>query len=506
MMIQSILPDELAQALQTPHAGEQVWLVGGSVRDHILQRPIRDFDLAVAGAARPLAKRLAQQLGAAYYDLDPARDAGRIVWHNPSEQRVTIDVTRLRGDTIEADLSGRDFTINALALTLEREPRLIDPTGGHHDLRRKILRPCSPTAFLDDPVRGLRAARFSLDLGLSIDRQTLRMIRASAPHLTEVSPERRRDEWMLIMDLAAPGGALELLDRAGVLALEIPELVALKGVEQRLPHHYDVYNHTLAAADHLANLHLLLSGDFDPGGAGQLLQLGRYRAQLTEHLQSEISFGRRARQILILAAVFHDVGKPRVREVDPDGRIRFLGHERHSAELARRWAEAYRLSRDEVERLERIIRLHMRPAWMAARPRLSTREIYRFFRLAGEAGIDVALLSLADFLAKHIPPAPADEWHRWIGVVGKLFGAWFDDRATLLDPPPLLDGRDLMRELSLQPGPQIGRLLEAIREGQALGRIASRDAAISMAQQIVESLEEHEAGHSPNDPELEDQG
>ena len=227
-------------------ASEEVYLVGGAVRDAWLQRPLRDIDLATPDDGRPLARRIANALHGAYYSLDPERGVGRalIPWEGA---QLVVDVAQFRGPDLLTDLQKRDFTLNAMAVRVAGDLQtVIDPLGGQHDLAQKRLRQCSPTSIADDPVRALRAVRASLTFGLTIEPATRESIRQAGPRLGTASTERVRDEFFNLLDARHPAGALRALKQLGLLAQIIPQTEAMQHVAQSPPHEFDLWNHTLA--------------------------------------------------------------------------------------------------------------------------------------------------------------------------------------------------------------------------------------------------------------------
>jgi tRNA nucleotidyltransferase/poly(A) polymerase len=476
-----------------------VWLVGGAVRDHLLGRPSHDLDFAVEGEARQLARRVANRLNADYFDLDPARDAGRVLHRTQDDARWVLDFSRLRAAHLEEDLAGRDFTVNALAIDLRRPDQWIDPTGGAADLHARRLRACSARAIDDDPVRALRAVRLSLSLALRIEHSTIAQLRAARGTLGRISPERLRDEAMRTLDLPRPAAAVRLIDQLGLLNDIFPELEALRGLEQPPQHAYDALVHTLAVCDHLADLLAVLgprpdeelSADLTLGLAS--VRLGRYRSSLHDVLSQEMAGGRSLQSLWVLAALYHDVGKGVTGSRDPAGKIRFLGHEAQSGEMAAAWAERLRLSRVEIDRLRRVVANHMRPGQLEKSRPITPRAIYRYYRQLGEAGVDVVLLSLADFLGKHAPPPPQQAWAGRLGTARTLLEAYFERALQLVAPPALIDGVVLMETLGLTPGAQVGDLLEAVREAQVEGQVTTPEQAIDFARAALRAAEAGQA-------------
>ncbi|MFM8319459.1 MAG: hypothetical protein ACKOC5_00985, partial [Chloroflexota bacterium] len=321
---------EIMQAVRAAaqRSGQPVHLVGGSVRDLLLGRPIHDLDFALPGRGLSVARRTADVLGGAFFALDTARDTGRVLLDLPDEKRLVLDFSAYRGADLESDLRDRDFTLNAIAINLDDPQAAIDPTGGVQDARQGILRACAPTALANDPLRILRAVRLSCDLQLRIEPDTRRQIRATLPRLEDVSPERLRDELFKMLDGPRPALALRTLEALGALSFVLPELAAERGVLQSPPHIYDVYEHSLHVAAWLLRILKVLRAEYDPQAAANWtmglvsVRLGRYRRQLAEHLAEQLNPERSLQALLLLAALYHDVGKPGTRSVDDSGRIR----------------------------------------------------------------------------------------------------------------------------------------------------------------------------------------
>lgn len=479
--------------------GLPIWLIGGAVRDALLNRPIHDLDFAVQGnALRALgvARQVADQLQGAFYALDAERGAGRVVWPGRpgyAGRAFVLDFANLRGPNLLADLQGRDFTVNALAVSLHDPERLIDPLGGQADLRARVIKVCSPTAFLDDPVRTLRAIRLAAQFDFRLERETRKLARIAAPGLARASAERIRDEFVRILGGRKPASAVSVLERLGLLHVILPELEPLKGVTQSAPHTLDVWGHTLSVLDRLPVLYSILGEFHDPEASADLvtglaaMKLGRYRKALNEHLDSVLAGERPARWLLNLAALLHDVRKPQTRSTDADGRIRFFGHDEQGGELTYDLAMRLRLSADEALHLKTIVRHHMRPLLLMPQGQPSRRSIYRYFRDTGEAGVDIGLFSLADMLGTYGVTLPQKVWLQMLDVVAALFEARFRQAERVVAPPRLLTGDDLMAEFQLQSGPLIGELLEAIREAQAAGDVSARAEALELVRQRLSS-------------------
>jgi hypothetical protein len=224
------------------------------------------------------------------------------------------------------------------------------------------------------------------------------------------------------------------------------------------------------------------------------LRIGRFREQFAAHFAESLNTDRTIRALLFFTALYHDVAKPATKSQDDTGRIRFFDHDIKGAETAARRGQSFNLSNDEVERIRTIIKNHMRFHFFTDRmlddkQEPSRKAIYRFFRDAGEAGVDLVLLGLADLRGTGGPMVTQETWTAALDVARLLLENYWEKREETVAPPRLLDGNDLMKELDLQPGRIIGLLLEAIREGQATGKIHTRQEAFDLARAHLGNIE-----------------
>ncbi len=467
------------------------YLVGGAVRDLMTNRPVVDFDFVLASKAIASARKVANALGADFYLLDESRDAARVLVSEDG-RKVKLDFISFQGPDLNADLTARDLTINAMALALAAPDQLIDPTGGAGDLRTHTVRSASPASFASDPVRILRAVRIAVSFGFTIEKQTLAQMRASIPGLAQVSPERMRGEIFRLLEIPKLPLALRTLDQLGALEAVLPELAALKGVTQSPPHVYDVFEHTLRVIEKLWSALSVLGKTYATEGASEFtsgfvaLKLGRYRNQLSELLSSETVPDRSRLTLLMMAALFHDTGKPATRSVDSDGRVRFFGHEDVSVDIVKSRALALHLSNAEIDYLQTVVQHHGRPYALTLTGELpSRRAIHRFFRDAGPEGVDICLLSLADFMGKFGPEVPHDEFKTHLETLRTLLEAYYEKPEEAVAPPALVNGDDLITKMGIKPGPKLGEMLAAIREAQAAGEVSTADEALSFAKRFL---------------------
>jgi putative nucleotidyltransferase with HDIG domain len=389
-------------------------------------------------------------------------------------------------------LRGRDFTFNAMAIDLRQPDKIFDPLGGAIDLQHKQLRSCTSSSLEDDPVRVLRAARFATTYQLRIEPQTLQSMHRNVKRLGEVSAERLRDEFFRILNESHPVTCLRVLDRIGALGVLFPELAGLRDLAQSPPHVLDAWEHTLDVVNRLSQVLSVLTEPYDDESASNLytgliaLRLGRFRPQISELLQSELSTGRTQRALIYFAALFHDAGKPQTRQIDESSRIRFFDHDRVGTEMVSGRAREMRLSVSEIERLHLLVRHHMRPILLANTGSLPSRKaIYRFFRGTGEAGVGVCLLSLADIWGTFGAALPQTVWQNQLDIVRTLLSAWWENPEESVSPPLVINGDELMAGLRIEPGPVVGRLLEEIREAQAMGLVLNTSQALDLARTLL---------------------
>lgn len=470
--------------------GLDAWLVGGAVRDRLLGRAAAesaDVDLAVAAgdaaAAVSIGRALADELDGTLVPLSPERGIMRVVISGGDDDDAgadkVIDFTAFAGD-IADDLGRRDFTVNAMGVPLAQwrgadfGAAVLDPCGGRADLARKTLRATAPGVFADDPGRMLRAVRLAGELGLRIEPETARQLRDNAHRQAEVHPVRARDEFLRLL---APDGArarLESLDRLGLLAQLIPELMATRGVEQPRRHYWDVWGHSLHAVE-------AAEGVTRGHQHSPVYSCVPWTPESAARFGETVMHGHTRRTALKLAALFHDIAKPQTKTLEADGRTRFFGHAEQGAAVAQSRLRRLGISARGSQLVAQMVRQHMRPFQMGPPGRWpGNRAIYRYFRELGGAAVDTLYLSLADFLATKGPELAHPEWLNYARMVSHIL--YVGSREPVSSATPrLVNGHDLMSHLGLRPGPHIGGLLAAIEEARAAGEIETQEQGLALA-------------------------
>ncbi|WP_312709842.1 CCA tRNA nucleotidyltransferase [Aciditerrimonas ferrireducens] len=410
-------------------AGHRLYLVGGSVRDLFLDRVGEERDLDFTTDARPeTTERILRELADAVWLQGKAWGTIGARWRGRQLEVTTHRAEAYRpesrkpevvfGDDVTVDLSRRDFTVNAMALRLpvapDEEPELLDPYGGLADLAARRLRtPLAPEeSFGDDPLRMLRAARFLAGLRLEPDPALVAAVRAMAARLAIVSVERVRDELNELLVLPKPSPGLAFLVGTGLAEQFLPELPALALEQDPIHRHKDVLAHTLAVVDKT-------SPDL----------------------------------LLRLAALLHDIGKPRTRAYGPDG-VSFHHHDVVGARMARERLVALRYSAEDVEVVSRLVELHLR--FHTYRLGWTDRAVRRYVRDAGPLLERLNELTRCDCTTRNAAKARAlarrmDELEQRIAELRA--------REELDAIRPDLDGRQVMAHLGIPPGPLVGEAL-----------------------------------------------
>jgi putative nucleotidyltransferase with HDIG domain len=316
--------------------------------------------------------------------------------------------------------------------------------------------------------------------------------------LSRTSAERVRDEFARGLAVPRASRFAQRLAHLGLLIHVVPELEELKGVRQSYPRCFDTWRHTLAAMDTLDRVIAMVAsapaqsglpalGGVPAGAWDDLIRVvGAFANDLRAHLSVEVCAGRNRELLVKLAALLHDIGKPMTSSTDGDGRVRFCSHEGVGARLAATRLRELRFSRSEVQRACTIIRCQQRPSRLAGQDMVTRRAVHRYFRDTDDVGVDIALLSLADYLATWGPNLREKPWMRRLRAAETLLHHYFERWEETVAPELTVDGHDLMRELNLGPGPVIGRLLDALREAAAAGEIESRGDALALAKEMAE--------------------
>lgn len=439
----------------------EAYVVGGYVRDLLLGREVKDIDVVVLGEGVPFANLVANELGkknlVTFEKFGTAAlhiDDAKIEFVGARKESYSKESRKpfVEGGTLEDDLSRRDFTINAMAASLNKGTwgTIVDVFNGREDLKNKLLRtPLDPkVTFDDDPLRIMRAMRFSAQLQFEVDETVLKAARDMRERLSIVSQERISDEFLKLMKSEKPSVGLMLMHQMGVMEVVFPEIAAMEGVDQRQDHHHkDVLLHTMMVVDNVS----LLSNDL----------------------------------WLRIAALLHDIAKPKTKAFKPGLGWTFHGHDEIGSRMVKPIFRRMKFPLDHVSFVEKLVRLHLRP--MALVDDEVTDSAVR--RLMFDAGEEIdALMTLcgADITSKN-PKLVAQVKKNYERVLEKMKEVEEKDRIRNWQPP--LGGDEIMEVCGLEPGPLVGKLKQAITEAILDGIIANdHDQALDYLLKIRESV------------------
>lgn len=449
-------------------AGQDAWLVGGAVRDDLIGRmpaeSAPDIDVVLPGSPRRAAEaiRRAAGPGVAAFALSEQFGGWRVAgggWQ--------VDLVPVQGSGLEEDLRARDLTVNAIARPLAGGPE-VDPTGGRADLEAGILRMASARSFIDDPLRVLRLARLSAQLGMDIDPATEAAAREAAPGLGQVAAERIFSELSLTLGAADPRSGMQRVAMLGAEAVVLPELDSLRGVEQTRYHHLDAHGHTLEVVERVSDL------EADPAFAA-----GARSPEVSRVLDEPFADGLARSSALRWAALLHDIAKPQTRFVAEDGRVGFPGHDREGARVAREIMGRLRASDRLATYVAAITEAHLLLGFLVHRRPVGPAETFDYLAACDPLGVDVTLLSVADRLAtRGRKSEEAIEAH--MEVARPMMEAALDWHR---DGPPRspIAGDALAERLGMDPGPRLGELLAGIQRAVYTGEVVGEDEAVAWA-------------------------
>ena len=475
-----IIPQKESELIQEilsfldPTIKHQVWLVGGFIRD-ILNGQKECFDIDLAMNFNPFkgAREYARFTNSGFVILDEERHIVRIVRTIENGQIYTLDLSEFRAKDIDGDLKARDFTFNAIAAPLfdkniellkKNEIELYDPLNGEKAFTKKIIEPCSDMLFQEDPLRIMRAFRFSALYNSELSDDLLELIKTSRELLSSVSGERIRDELFKILSVSQSYKWIQLLADTKVLDLIFPELSCCRGVEQNEWHHLDVFNHSLLSLEKLETL-ISLEPPYP------------WWQEFLTYLNETISGSRTYIQLLKFGILLHDIGKIPCKAIDSEtGKVSFHRHEVEGAKMMKDICERLKLSSKELSFLQNLVKNHMRPG-IIIQQGINDKRLFRFYSECGRDGVGICLISLADRFSALGGNVTDEILATFSAGIYQIMNEFYLQKQKL-KIKPLLNGNEIMQLLNLKPGPAIKDYLEKIEEAQFVGEITTKDEAV----------------------------
>jgi len=444
----------------------RIYLVGGLIRDNLLgkEKDVIDCDFTVEKNAYKISKKFAEKIDASWFVLDDVNKIYRVV--KKSSVVMQFDFSIIKGKDIVEDLKSRDYTVNAIALELKESAgldfsNLIDPCYGRLDLEKHIIRCIKEENIVSDPIRILRGISVASDLGFEIEEQTYNLLKKHAGLLETESGERISEELFKILKNRFCFKFFEIMNDLNILDYILPGWKHLKEPEPGPYHHLPVDLHSIES---LRKLELLLE------------ELSGWR-EVDDYLNEEIREHRMRVEILKLAALLHDIGKPAAYFIDDEGKTRFTGHDKQGKDLMSGISEKLKLSKRETQMIKDMIYYHLRPGFLVDCMEVSKKAVFRYFRDTKDEALSVILLSIADKEATRGRLSTEDDIAHHKKVLLGLMRDYFD-KTEEIKPPRLVTGHDVMDVLKIPPSPKVGQILKDIEEKQALGEIKNREDAI----------------------------
>jgi poly(A) polymerase len=447
----------------------KAWIVGGAVRDILLGETPLDLDIIAADNALQYARELAIRLGTRPIKLgkDPL-SIYRIV-----SPEYVFDVADLNGSSIKQDLYQRDFCINAIAWELP-EGHMIDCTNGLRDIEKRTIRMVADTTFKNDPIRLLRAFRFACTLNFQIEKNTLAAIKKEAHLIKTTAAERIQTELLKILNTPICTETIGAMKKTGVLENILPEVTELERCHQNHHHDFDAYHHTIFA---LSALEKFLG---DPNLIFKQKQTLLKTAKFTHQPE-----------LLKLALLLHDIGKPTSRTIASDGRVHFYDHEIKSALMADQVSRRLALSNVQRTYITSIIQYHLYPMLLFLENQKghpTQRASIKLFRKTKTVSPDLFLHATADFAAKRLSSDPIKPVSNFIRFIQKLLDDYHIYVESALKGPPLLSGKDLIKEFGLTPSPLFKIILDRIEEGHLTGQLGTKVDAIRWTKSFLKKI------------------
>lgn len=472
---------DLLHKIRLAYPTGKIYLVGGAVRDLLLEKEVKDFDFVVADASVELANAVRRKLGAVGFTLDDERQTARVILKKGRQTELLLDFTSFIGNSLEEDLSQRDFTLNAMAIDLDQPDQLIDPLDGLTDLKQRQIRLSNPNSLQSDPLRVLRAVRMIRTYNLKHSPEFLHALRVATMDLNRVSGERIRDELLKCLDLPGLDQTVALLQSSGILAQLNQRIFGFSTeIDQ------ESYLSLLRDLEKLLGLiekekSLSLSENSSPSvnrlTTDHVLGL---EAIFSENIQG----GRSRKQLLVLFSLFFMPNLVALENHQIPGLNVENFAELNPEDVSERFMKAFLLGQKERKYLEDLSGGYFALKSLTEKEELERLDYYRYFRDFGSYGLDSALLYL--FLSA----SDASVNQKFDAFATKIIWTWFANYEEIVDPPHLIDGDQLQKALHLEPGPKIGVLLEMIREAQVLKYVEDFNQAIEFAQKTLEEMEE----------------
>ena len=444
---------------------KHVYLVGGFIRDVLLNKTSTDIDIVVpAGHACNTAKNLADTINGYFIELDTENKIYRVVLENKLDY---IDIADCVGKNIEQDLLRRDFTINAIAYDLI-EDKITDICGGQKDLGNKTIKEISPENLLDDPIRLLRAFRFQSSLGFRLSNTIIQTVKEHALLIDNVAKERVNTELVKLFGGQYAVEALTEMEKLNLLEHIFPEVEEIRKIPPNTHHHLGLLEHSIETVRQVQNF-------YDSAGI-----------EVKEHLDEDFGAGQKRLAYLKIAAFLHDAGKPATWQIEPEtGRHRFIKHDQIGGEIIQPTLKKLKFSKKHTAYIQKIIKNHIYPAGVVTSDDAGQKAYLRFYRKMENEVIDIIAIAYADRMSALGKEVTKEIIEKNINGLNELLNGYLKLKNELKPLPKLLDGNEIMRILNIPASKELGQIIERLKEAQISSDVTTKEQAIDFVKKLA---------------------
>lgn len=446
--------------------GNKIYLVGGVVRDIILNRENHDKDIIVMDEeAKTFAERFAQKHDGTCVTLDEVNNIYRVCM--PDKVNY-VDITNPINNSLEADIKRRDLTINAVAIDIA-SGEYLDLVNGVNDINNGVIRAISEENFVDDPLRILRAYRFAAILGFEIEQQTQEIIERHKDLVLNPAVERRNVEIIKLFGGKYADEVILKMDEIGLVEKLFTSMIDVKKVPPNTHHHLDLFHHSVETVKQIQTIYETSEKD------------------VKEHLD-RVDFGGDTRLAhLKLAGFLHDIGKFSTWTIEGD-RHRFIRHDEVGADMAKRLLKTNKFSKKQIEYISFIIRNHIYPSSVVSAPEINDKIYMRYVRKTEDNAIDLITIAKADRLSAQGEAITKEMTETNLKELTKLQEFYIRIKPTLKPIPKLLEGGEIMEILGIKPSKQLGDIIKELHQAQLDGVVNTKDEAIQFITKLKHTL------------------
>lgn len=431
---------------------EDIYLVGGAVRDYLLGKTTCDKDILVNNA-ESFAKEFARKNNATFITLDSENRIYRVVLRDKINY---LDITEPIEGSLEKDLRRRDFTINAIAINLKTK-KIIDINNGQEDIKNRVIRSISEDNLVDDPLRILRAFRFSATLGFEIEQGTLEQIKRHKDLI--LNPAKERVNYEILKLFQGEYTPQVLLMASDIIELLYPVFTDVKKVPKNTHHHLGLYEHSVETVNQIQQIYNTCSDE------------------VKEHM-NKVDFGGFSRLAhLKFAGFFHDIGKFSTWTIEGD-RHRFIKHDDVGSKMAKEILKQNKFSKKQIEYITSMIKNHIYPSQVVSAENINDKIYMRYIRKMEDNVIDNIILAQADRLSARGSAITDDIVKDNIDRLNKLLEFYIMIKPKLKPIPKLLTGQEIMEIKNIPQSPILGKIISALKEEQSEGNILTKAEAV----------------------------